>query len=78
MEVLSIKKYAARKSLCLLISSLIILGPLGLDFLNDHFKNSGNKLSWEGSINNVYYIIVLNFPASIDNRHAHIWWTEED
>jgi len=54
------------------------LGPLGLDFLDDHFERFGNKLSWEGSINDVRYTIVLNFPASIDNCHAHIWWTEED
>ena len=78
MKVLSIKKYAVRKGLCSLISSLFILGLLGLDFLDDHFKRSGNKLSWEGSINEVPYTIVLNFPASIDNCHAHVWWTEED
>lgn len=78
MKVLSIKEYAARKVLCLLISSLFILGPLGLDFLDDNFKKSGNRLTWKGSINDILYTIVLNFPASINNCHAHVWWIEED
>lgn len=54
-----------------------LIRPLGLDFLDDHFKRSGNQLSWEGSINGVPTTILLTFPSSINNCHAHVWWEEQ-
>ena len=53
-----------------------LIRPLGLDFLDDHFKRSGNQLSWEGFANGIPTTIFLTFPDSIDNCHAHVWWGE--
>jgi len=53
-----------------------LIRPLGLDFLDDHFKRSGNQLSWEGPANGIPTTILLTFPGSIDNCHAHVWWEE--
>jgi len=52
-----------------------LLKPLGLDFINDNFKESERGLSWEGSIQGIPTSIILSFPASISHCHAHVWWS---
>lgn len=49
------------------------LEPLGLDFIDDHFKRSERELSWEGSLDGVKATILLRFPFKISNCHAHVW-----
>ena len=62
-----------------------LLTPLGLDFIDDNFKESKNGLSWEGTINNIPTNISLKFPLQesvyaawehpVGHCHAHVWWT---
>jgi len=52
------------------------LGPLGLDFIDDHFERSERELSWEGRIDGVEASILLKFPFKIANCHAHVWPAE--
>lgn len=52
-----------------------LLKPLGLDFIDDNFKESERGLSWESSIQGIPISITLSFPASIDHCHAHVWWS---
>ena len=49
------------------------LRPLGLDFLDDQFESSESELSWKGSLDGVETTIILRFPFTIDNCHAHVW-----
>lgn len=49
------------------------LKPLGLDFLDDHFKRAERELSWEGSLDGVKSTVLLRFPFKISNCHAHVW-----
>ncbi|MCD6239890.1 MAG: hypothetical protein J7K51_11350 [Thermotogae bacterium] len=49
------------------------LDSLGLDFLDSPFNKSERTLSWEGSIDGIPTSIVLEFPFSIENCHAHVW-----
>jgi hypothetical protein len=49
------------------------LNPLGLDFLNSPFERAERTLSWEGRIEGISTTIVLEFPFSISNCHAHVW-----
>ena len=52
------------------------LNPLGLDFLNSPFDKSERTLSWDGLIGGISTYIVLEFPFSISNCHAHVWESE--
>ena len=64
-----------------------LLGPLGLDFIDDHFEESERGLFWQGSIEGVPTTVTVKLPA-IDEReyeawehpighcHAHVWWSE--
>ncbi|KPJ64030.1 MAG: hypothetical protein AMJ45_06520 [Syntrophobacter sp. DG_60] len=54
-----------------------LLNPLRLDFLDNNFKRSEDMLSWEGKIEGIPTAIILNFPAPINNCHAHVWWSKE-
>ncbi len=49
------------------------LKPLGLDFLDDHFERLERELSWVGSLDGVKTTILLKFPFTINNCHAHVW-----
>jgi len=49
------------------------LNPLGLDFLDSPFEESETNLSWEGIIEETQTSIILEFPFTIDNCHAHVW-----
>jgi hypothetical protein len=49
------------------------LNPLGLDFLDSPFERAEKALSWKGRINGISTSIVLEFPFSISNCHAHVW-----
>lgn len=49
------------------------LNPLGLDFLNSPFDRAERTLSWKGRIDGISTSIVLEFPFSINNCHAHVW-----
>ena len=49
------------------------LNPLGLDFLDSPFDKSESSLSWKGIIDRISTHIVLEFPFSISNCHAHVW-----
>jgi hypothetical protein len=49
------------------------LNPLGLDFLDTPFDKSESSLSWKGIIDRISTHIVLEFPFSIINCHAHVW-----
>ncbi|MBW1716052.1 MAG: hypothetical protein JRJ77_09540 [Deltaproteobacteria bacterium] len=49
------------------------LNPLRLDFLDSPFDKSERALSWKGLIGGISTSIVLEFPFSISNCHAHVW-----
>jgi hypothetical protein len=49
------------------------LNSLGLDFLNSPFDRAERALSWKGRIDGISTSIVLEFPFSINNCHAHVW-----
>jgi len=51
-----------------------LLRPLGLDFIDDHFKESEKELFWEGLINSTPTSITITLPASARHCHAHVWW----
>jgi len=52
------------------------LNPLGLDFLDSPFEKSERYLSWKGIIGETQTAIILEFPFTIDNCHAHVWKEE--
>lgn len=54
-----------------------LLKPLELDFIDNGFEEYEKALSWEGSVNDILTTIILEFPASINHCHAHVWWTIE-
>jgi hypothetical protein len=49
------------------------LNPLRLDFLDSPFDKSESALAWKGLIDGISTSIVLKFPFSIGNCHAHVW-----
>lgn len=61
-----------------------LIRPLGLDFIDDHFKETVRGLHWEGYIEGVYTIIDAEFPYTgqaykawgepTGHCHAHVWW----
>lgn len=65
-----------------------LLKPLGLDFIDDNFKESERGLSWEGPIKGIPTTVTVKLPT-IDNFvykawehpighcHAHVWWSTE-
>jgi len=53
-----------------------LLKPLGLDFIDDDFRESEAGLSWDGCINSVPTTITIKFPRPIGHCHAHVWWSE--
>ena len=62
-----------------------LLNPLGLDFIDDHFKKSKTGLSWKGTVKGIPTDVICEFPvqktvykdwgSSIGHCHAHVWWT---
>ena len=63
-----------------------LIYPLGLDFINDHFKETKEGLFWEGKVEEVSLKISCYFPFTgapykgwahpTGHCHAHVWWTE--
>lgn len=66
-----------------------LLEPLGLDFINDDFKESENGLSWQGLVSGIPTTLVVRLPVidssvykawehPIGHCHAHAWWEMEE
>jgi len=64
-----------------------LLKPLGLDFIDDDFKESETGLSWEGVIKGIPTTVTVKLPTidslvyeawqhPIGHCHAHAWWTD--
>jgi hypothetical protein len=63
---------------------LWFLNPLGLDFIDNNFKESDHGLSLEGSIGGVPTVIEVDCPPQesiyeawqqpVGHCHGHIWW----
>lgn len=63
---------------------LWLLRPLGLDFIDDHFKETNHGLSWQGKIDGVPATIEVKCPPQdcvyeawqhpVGHCHGHIWW----
>ena len=62
-----------------------LLRPLGLDFIDDDFRESEKGLFWEGSINGIPTTVTVELPIidhsvykawqhPIGHCHAHAWW----
>lgn len=61
-----------------------LIRPLGLDFIDNDFKETLTGLSWEGRIDGVPTIIKAKFPRTGElykawahptgHCHAHVWW----
>lgn len=62
-----------------------LLGPLGLDFIDNDFEESEKGLFWEGFVNDVPTTVIIELPTidsfvykawsrSIGHCHAHVWW----
>ncbi len=61
-----------------------LLRPMGLDFIDDSFKETIQGLSWEGWIDGVSTEIICKFPYTgslyqawthpTGHCHAHVWW----
>ena len=62
-----------------------LLRLLGLDFIDDDFKESANGLSWEGLVKGVPTTVTVEVPVidssvyrawehPIGHCHAHAWW----
>jgi hypothetical protein len=64
-----------------------LLKPLNLDFIDNHFKETLNGLSWEGEIDRVPTKVICEFPYTgfpykawahpTGHCHAHVWWEIE-
>ena len=65
-----------------------LLNPLGLDFIDDDFKESTSGLSWAGFVEGVPTTVTVELPT-IDSFvykawgpsycghcHAHVWWSD--
>ncbi len=62
-----------------------LIRPFGLDFIDNHFKESREGLSWQGVIDSIPTSIACEFPSQnvpyaawghrIGHCHAHVWWT---
>ena len=63
---------------------LWMLEPLGLDFINNHFKETTHGLNWEGVLNGVLTKVEVILPPQqvpyvawgqpIGHCHGHAWW----
>lgn len=63
---------------------LWLLRPLGLDFIDDHFQEFNDRLTWSGELNGVYYDITILLPkqdkpykacaSDVGHCHGHVWW----
>ncbi len=61
-----------------------LLGPLGLDFLDNKFGESKDSLYWNGAINGTTVSILVKLPPMNKpyaawgqpngHCHAHVWW----
>ncbi len=61
-----------------------LLGPLGLDFLDNKFGESKDSLYWNGTINGTAVSILVKLPPMNKpyaawgqpngHCHAHVWW----
>ncbi len=61
-----------------------LLGPLGLDFLDNKFKESKDSLYWNGTINGTVTSVLVKLPPMNKpyaawgqpngHCHAHVWW----
>ena len=62
-----------------------LLGPLGLDFIDDDFEKSEKGLYWQGLIGGAPTTIAIRLPTidglvykawhhPIGHCHAHVWW----
>ncbi len=61
-----------------------LIRPMELDFIDDHFEETEQGLSWEGKINGVPTEIICEFPYTgspykawahpTGHCHAHVWW----
>jgi hypothetical protein len=62
-----------------------LLRPLGLDFIDNDFEESGKGLFWEGIVNDVPTSVSVELPAiggsayeawqhPVGHCHAHVWW----
>ena len=49
------------------------LRPLGLDFLDSHFKRKDVELYWEGEVRGAKTTISIKFAFPISNCHEHVW-----
>jgi hypothetical protein len=63
-----------------------LLGPLGLDFIDDNFKESEEGLFWQGLANGIPTTVTVRLPAidgsvykawhhPVGHCHAHVWWS---
>jgi hypothetical protein len=62
-----------------------LLEPLGLDFIDSHFKESKNGLSWEGAVHDIPTTVLAQLPPRDSiyeawhhpngHCHAHAWWS---
>jgi len=61
-----------------------LLVPLGLDFIDDNFKESKEGLSWEGEVGGIQTGITIKLPPQesvyeawkrpVGHCHGHVWW----
>jgi hypothetical protein len=61
-----------------------IIGPLGLDLIDNHFNETNYSLSWSGYVKGVRLSITFYLPPQevpykawqdkVGHCHAHIWW----
>ena len=61
-----------------------LLVTLGLDFIDDNFKESKEGLSWEGEVGGIQTGITIKLPPQesvyeawkhpVGHCHGHVWW----
>jgi len=66
---------------------LWLLNPLGLDFIDNHFKEYNDRLTWNGYINSTLYYITILLPRQerpysawgepVGHCHGHVWWPQK-